>query len=329
MKSFSIVICTYNPDFTIFKRLLDVLLRFESIYPNHEVIIIDNNSQPGIQINSIVKDFLVIKANTRLIKESTLGLTAARIAGIKAAKFDWLIFFDDDNEPSSDYLIKANAAIQKYPQVGSWGAAEVEVEYIGAVHKWLEVTKPLFQQRNVTSTQFDNQTDWQHCYPFGTGLIISKTIAEKYEERVRRRVYTLTDRKGKSLASGGDVQLVLTGIEQGYFAGIIAELKIKHLIDKSKATIDYLQKQQYGTASAYIIAYNQVFTQSPIIVRAVNNKQVLITAYCLFRIYYRKLIKEQFRLLFASKMGELNARVEAQASKPPFLLRLYEKYIHG
>ncbi|MEY4573241.1 MAG: hypothetical protein RLZ10_2525, partial [Bacteroidota bacterium] len=113
--SFSIIICSYNPELNIFKRLLDAILNFNSRSPAHEIIIIDNNSQPSIQSNSVVQSFLLNKPNSRLIQEKIPGLTAARIAGISNSKYEWIIFFDDDNEPASDYLIDAARNIQHYP----------------------------------------------------------------------------------------------------------------------------------------------------------------------------------------------------------------------
>lgn len=328
MNGFSIIICTYNPAIGLLERLFTAINRLETSGFAIEVLLVDNNSIPPITEYAVVQDFLEYKPYYRLIRENEPGLTAARRAGISNANYDWLIFFDDDNEPVFDYLIKAAKAIEEYPKTGAWGAAEVEVEYIGKAALWLEEAKPLFQQRNNISTIFDCKQHWQECYPFGTGLIIKKEIAAIYESRVAEKRYTLTDRKGKSLASGGDVQLVLTGIEQGYYAGVIEGLKITHLIDVSKATLHYLQKQQYGTASAYVKAFNQVFVQSPVLIQKITNKKVLLTVYSLFRINRKAMSKERYRLLLASKMGELNAHTEAAAVRKPFLLKLYELLIH-
>lgn len=329
MNGFSIIICTYNPAIGLLERLFTAIKRLETSSFPIEVLLIDNNSTPSLEEYAVVQGFLVHNHYYKLIRENEPGLTAARGAGIKAAQYDWLVFFDDDNEPASDYLIKAAEAIEAYPQTAAWGAAEVEVEYIGTADRWLELEKPLFQQRNNNDTAVNNEPHWQECYPYGTGLIIQKQIALLYLQRVTEKRYTLTDRKGKSLTSGGDVQLVLTGIEQGFYAGVIGGLKIKHLIDTSKASIRYLQKLQYGTASAYIKAYNQVFLQLPVPVEPVTNKRILVLLYSLFRIHKPVTTKERFRLLVAAKMGELNARAEVMPDKKPFLLKLYEKIIHA
>jgi glycosyltransferase involved in cell wall biosynthesis len=325
---FSIIICTYNPTQEIFQRLLNAVSNFNVENIEHEVIIVDNNSNPSLSSTFFINSFLQNKINSKLIIESTPGLTNARIAGINEAKYSWLVFFDDDNEPASDYLKVATNAISLYPQVGAWGPGEIEVDFIGEVPNWVLGEKILFQQRNETKTVFNNEKLWQACYPFGTGLVINKTIAQIYKDRIADKMYTLSDRKGKSLASGGDVQLVLTCIEQNLSAGIIASLKVNHLIEHSKATLGYIQKQQYGTASAYIKAHNQVFFKNPIIVSPVSNFLILKVLYALFRIHYNKISKIKFRLLLALKMGELNASIESSGLRKPKLIKLYEKLIH-
>jgi glycosyltransferase involved in cell wall biosynthesis len=327
MLGFSIVICTYNPKEKIFSRLLMALERLDKSLLEYEIIIVDNNSSTAFCISDYFLNFLNQQPLARLIVENNPGLTSARIAGINASKFDWLVFFDDDNEPASNYLVKAAEAISGFPQTAAWGAAEVKVEYLGSPEQWVYEEKELFQQRNGLTTVISDQELWQECYPYGTGLIVKKEIGLLYAKRVIESRYTLTDRKGKSLSSGGDIQLILTGIEQGFSAGIIGGLRIGHLIDISKSTLSYMQKLQYGTASAYLKAHNQVFIESQIQIERITNGRVLLLFYGLLRIYKPRTTKQRFRLLLASKMGELNARTEFPHVGKPFLLRFYEKII--
>ena len=57
MVTFSIVICTYNPQPQIFQRLLNAVLQFDALSPAHEVILIDNNSSPSLANNGAVQSF--------------------------------------------------------------------------------------------------------------------------------------------------------------------------------------------------------------------------------------------------------------------------------
>lgn len=329
MLSFSIVVCTHNPNPQLLQRLLNAVLSFDSGSITHEVILVDNNSKPELSANKDIKAFLAQKTEPRLISQPIPGLTPSRIEGIKQAKYEWIIFFDDDNEPSTDYLIKVQSTISEYPQVGMWGPGTVDVIYTNPIDSWLEEKKHLFQQRNESATKFDKQKLWQTCYPYGTGLILKKEVAIEYVRRVELGRYTLSDRKGKSLASGGDVQIVLTGIDMGYLAGVIAGVALKHHIDSSKANLFYLRKQEYGTASAFIKAYNEVFIDQQIPVFRICNKEVLKKIYSIYRIHRSSKSKIDFQLFLASQLGELNAVAFAINQRKPILLFLYEKMIHA
>ncbi|MEI7737058.1 MAG: glycosyltransferase, partial [Ferruginibacter sp.] len=319
-------ICTYNPHIYIYQRLLNAVLQFDECNVTHEVIIVDNNSLYSLSDNENVKLFLKQKKNSKLVIQVKQGLTAARISGIELAKNDWVIFFDDDNEPAQDYLVKAAEVIEQHPQVGAWGPGNVEVEYVDGNNTWLEKQKGMFQQRNSKNIQFDRQQQWQECYPFGTGLIIKKNIAAEYAKRIMDGRYTLSDRKGKSLSSGGDVQMVLTCIQMGHAAGVANEIFMHHLIQASKVKFSYMLKLMYSTASAYIKAYNQVFVNDTIKVSGATD--LLILKQALF--HCKKYLKEgngrSVMLALANKLGQINAAyVSDEQMRKPFLLTLFEK----
>jgi glycosyltransferase involved in cell wall biosynthesis len=328
MSGFSILICTYNPKEKIFSRLLKAIERLDKTELLYEIIIVDNNSLIPINSLNYISKFLNKQPKAKIIVESNPGLTAARITGIRNSKFDWLVFFDDDNEPESDYLNKAMVAIVNYPQTAAWGPSQVEVEYTGESASWLLHEKNIFQQRNDDLTVFSNQSHWQKCYPYGTGLVIQRKMASLYVKRFIEKRYTLSDRKGKCLSSGGDVQLVLTCIEQGYYAGVVEGLKLNHIIDASKSSISYMQRLQYGMASAYVEAFNQVFINEQIPVERITNIRVLLLIYSVFRIHMPNLTRERFFLVLAAKMGELNSRAEISPDSKPILLKIYERMIN-
>src|SRR5436853_7700555 len=68
------------------------------IYPR-EIIIVDNNSKPDIQINQ--KGFPI---PVRLLKCKKIGPASARNCGARNAKTDWILFVDSDCIPTSTLL---------------------------------------------------------------------------------------------------------------------------------------------------------------------------------------------------------------------------------
>ena len=214
---FSIIICSYNPNHSIFEKLLNAILHFDLSSTDYEVIIVDNNSSPALEQHVGVQSFLSKINNSRIITENKPGLTNARIAGIKDSNAEWLVFFDDDNEPAKDYLIEAKKIIEEYPEVGAWGPGNIRVNYIGQKeNNYLDNLKPLFQQRTSSEICFDNnKVEGNVCYPYGTGLIIRRDILTVYIDEVEKNMLTMSDRKGNSLLSGGDTQMLYIGLRMG------------------------------------------------------------------------------------------------------------------
>lgn len=266
-------------------RLLDAVLNFQISSPEHEVIIVDNNSLPALAEQNAVVSFLNKKKNSLLLTEQSPGLTASRVAGIKHSKNDWLIFFDDDNEPCSDYLIETSKLIVSFPKVGAWGPGDISVQYTDAnKHQWLEKYKIIFQEKHMSSIAIASDLWWQNCYPVGTGLIILRCIGNEYVERVINGRYLLSDRKGKSLSSGGDVQLVLTSIVLNYGAGVSPTLKLTHIIDQKKSNLRYLMLHAFGTAASNLPAHAQVVGLSNVGLTQPTNQQIIKQFYYCFKV---------------------------------------------
>lgn len=326
---FSIVICTYNPQPAIFQRLLSAVKNIGNNNIPHEIIVVDNNSNPPLNTRQEIKPWLDELKELSLVSEKKPGLTSARIAGIRHAKYDWVIFFDDDNEPQPDYLVSAAALIEKYPQVGLWGPGNLQVEYTGKQESgFLKKTKWLFQERNYSGTHFDNNSiEGSEYYPFGTGMIVKKQILAEYAKRVEEGRYTMSDRAGKSLMSAGDIQVLFTGLQMGFYAGSCSSLGLTHLIDENKSTPGYITRLVYGLNSSQQKAYLEVFPERVKPIDQVDNFKVLHTLQQALRTF--RLNKKNYTLsMFISrKLGELNAAVIAHRHKKPFFLSLYESWI--
>ena len=92
----SVVICTYNPDKSIFEKCLASVAKAAEKYRPFEILIIDNNSTNGFADEENVKQFVAAQ-NVKLIKELKQGLTLARLRGIEESSGNLLVFIDDDN----------------------------------------------------------------------------------------------------------------------------------------------------------------------------------------------------------------------------------------
>jgi hypothetical protein len=252
--SVSILVCTYNPLEQIFSRTLKSIENL--IIPTGvpvECIIIDNNSPTPISQVDYVREFLDRCPWAKVIQETQQGLTYARISGFHSAKNSFILFADDDNEISSTYLKALVDLFTEYSIVGAWGPGNVNVEFMGEVSDWFrDRFKHLFQDRHSKYHEFGLVREvYASFYPFGTGLALKREIMEKYCDEVKNGNLCSSDRKGKSLSSGGDTQIVWEGIKMGYAAGVAPTLVVNHLIPANRSTLDYAKRLSFGTANSY------------------------------------------------------------------------------
>lgn len=270
---FTIIVCTFNPDRRLLSRCLDAIVRLDHHACTSEVILVDNRSDPPLAELKEIRQFRKKRPDMEIIAVEQQGLAYARVAGIKRAKGRQLVFFDDDNEPDVDYLTELTLLINRYPSVAVWGPGSVDVEFVDGIDPRLALTaRPVFQGKEVQETAFACIRSWQPCYPFGTGLCLSRSLVSDYIAQFEAGRLTATGRQGGSLASSEDVQLVMSVIAQGYAAGVAQGLRVTHLIPAKRANLPYMLRLAYRSNLSFHTSISEVIpdyrrTVSPLLHR--------------------------------------------------------------
>lgn len=99
MKKFSIIIPVYNVEPYLKKCLYSIE---KQTYSNFEVIVIDDGSKD--KSSQIAQKFVDKDTRYHLIIQENQGVSAARNAGIRYAKGDYLVFVDGDDFLKENYL---------------------------------------------------------------------------------------------------------------------------------------------------------------------------------------------------------------------------------
>ncbi|KAA2239895.1 glycosyltransferase family 2 protein [Chitinophaga agrisoli] len=257
---YSLVICTYNPEERILQRCLQAIAALDTTGFNTEVILVDNNCTIPLISQPYIQAFLRQLPDLHIIAEPQQGVSYARIAAIGAARGEYIVYFDYDNEPESSYLQQLNRLHIMYPMVGAWGPGKVQVDFIDGISPEIEeFARGAFQQRNERKVNYAFEPDWQPCYPFGTGLCTKAAILKQYAQFARLGTFTLSGRKGHLLTSGEDTQMVLLCLREGYAAGVAPELQLTHIIPGSRANVAYLRRLVYGAFACYAPSWLEVF----------------------------------------------------------------------
>jgi glycosyltransferase involved in cell wall biosynthesis len=248
----SVIVCTHNPRTDYLERCLDALKVQTLSADRWELLVVDNvcDSPLAPRLD------LGWHPGARIIREDTLGLTPARLRGIAEATGALLVFVDDDNALAPDYLEVALHVAAEKPFLGSWSGA-CEPEFDAPPPAWLRRYWGHMALRQVDRDQWSNQPRAPETLPCGAGLCVRGDVARRYLmlNQTGQRSFQL-DRTGASLVSGGDQDLAACACDLGYGVGVIAALRLTHLIPAGRLTLDYQARLAEGIYfSAVILAF--------------------------------------------------------------------------
>lgn len=116
----SVVIPAYNSEAFIRQAIQSVLAQS---YTNHEIIVVDDGSSDDTQ--SVLGEF---GARIKCLCQPNRGCSAARNAGILAARGEFICFLDADDEWVPEKLELQAAFMERHPEVGLLFADEDEIE---------------------------------------------------------------------------------------------------------------------------------------------------------------------------------------------------------
>lgn len=249
----SVIICSHNPRVEALSRTLNGLRNQDLATSYWELIVVDNASDHPLQ----ERFDLSWHPNGRHITETELGLTPARLCGIRHANAPLLLFVDDDNVLCPHYLSEGLKISEKYPFLGAWGGSQV-AEYEKEPPPKLLKHMDMIAIRSVDREIWSNQYDWRTT-PAGAGMAVRTHIARSYMEKLAtNELMKGLDRKGESLASGGDIDMAYTAIDSGYGCGLFPSLYLHHLIPAGRTNEDYLIRLKAGiTYSGVIVGYQR------------------------------------------------------------------------
>jgi glycosyltransferase involved in cell wall biosynthesis len=238
----SVILCSHNPNPRYLGKALDNL-RGQRLGPGAwEFLLVDNCSEPQLA----GRFDLSWHPQARHIREEKLGLTNARLCGIREARGDVLVFIDDDNVVASDFLDQVLDVAHRNPFIGAWN---------GQIHPAFEVeppawTRPYWGWIAIREFEHDRWANFplDDILPCGAGLCVRRTVAERYATTVRSNPVRMSlDRKGTALNGSGDTDIALTACDMGLGIGLFTSIHISHIIPYSRLQQEYLTSLMEGS----------------------------------------------------------------------------------
>lgn len=245
----SVIICTHNPRRDYLAATL-AGLRAQTLPANEwEFLLIDNASEVGRAPDVD----LGWHPGARLIREDKLGLTPARLRGIREAQGDLLVFVDDDNILDPDYLEVAVKIASEKSYLGSW-SGQCRGRFDEEPPEWTRRYWGNLAIREFKEDRWSNLPRLGETMPCGAGMCVRRGVALHYLKlnESGQRSFQF-DRTGSSLVSGGDNDLAACACDLGLGVGLMTSLKLQHLIPPVRLTADYLARLAEGIHFSGII----------------------------------------------------------------------------
>lgn len=255
----SVIICCYNSSSRIERTLEYIRNQKIDNSIDFEVIIVNNASTDDTEL--VCRRYLEkSKLDFSIVNEPNPGLSNARMAGVLTAKYEYLLFCDDDNFLCDTYLKQGYEILNKQQNIiilGGYGEAIFEDNEPSWFSKYaLNFACGLVPGAEEGALSYVAET-------YGAGMFVRKFFFDDLNSISFTSL--LTGRKGSSLISGDDSEYYIISKELGYKIAVDNRLTFGHLMPKTRMKLEYLKKLHFGFGRTrlYTQAYAKVFTDKP------------------------------------------------------------------
>jgi glycosyltransferase involved in cell wall biosynthesis len=257
MEGVSVIICCFNSVNVLPATLAHLARQKVSKRIPWEIILVDNASTDN------TGDFALSewkKHNTEvpfnIVSEPKAGLINARVKGTNEAKYDLLIFCDDDNWLDDDYVENAFAVMAGNPRIGACGGLGTPVFQTGHKPDWLTAFILTGYAIGPQSHAGDGPIG-DRFYVYGAGMTIRKALLNEIYNEFSHSNFLLSGRSGETLAAGDDAAISFFVLIKGYQLWYSSKLKFKHYLTENRLTKKYAMRMYggFGRAAAHLRIY--------------------------------------------------------------------------
>jgi len=232
------IICSHNPERQVLSEVLGSLRTQSHPMSQWELLVIDNSSSDAEPIEQWID--LSWHPSARCIRETTLGLTTARLTGFRSANHDVIVYIDDDNLLDSAYLATVQSIADRFPQLGVWGAGIISPRFEVTPEEWTKQYWFLLALRNQQTEEWSHSPS-QLTTVVGAGMCVRRCVLQKYSELVAAcALRSSLDPIGKQLNRAGDQDLFHTAYDLSLGTGVFPSLQMTHVIPEFRLKEDYL-----------------------------------------------------------------------------------------
>lgn len=245
----SIVVCTHNGKDRIEPCISSLIAQVDP--PEYEILFIDNASTDGTGdlIRSQMESTSFPSDSWSVIREEKPGLLYARMAGLRAAQYEWVLFCDDDNILYPDFLFQCQEVLLQNPKVGVVGSLGIP-EFLGPKPDWFDLYSSSYA---VGPQLLGNSNKNRLVHVYGACSVFRKQPLQGLFQNDFKPA--LSGRKGKEMAAGDDVEWCWLMQLMGYQVLYSPKLQFTHQLSANRLTWPYYLNLKKGiSASAGLLS---------------------------------------------------------------------------
>jgi glycosyltransferase involved in cell wall biosynthesis len=243
----TVILCTHNPDPGRLRRTLEGLRAQTMPVSDWDFVLVDNASTSEESIKACEASWH--PTGIRLV-EPRLGLAWARVAGIRTAERETLVFVDDDNILDPHYLEIATDILEKTPQQVACGGRVIP-EFEVAPDAWIEESQWLLAVRNFGSEALICHSlaeGYPFFAPLGAGMVVRRSALNDWLAKEKQFV----GRTGTQLLGCEDCDIVVCAMANGGSVGYFPQLSLTHLIPRHRTEPAYLARLSYQCSKEWV-----------------------------------------------------------------------------
>jgi len=249
-----VCLCTHNPR----REILDLAVRSlarQTVGPGViRLILVDNASTPALA-EDVLGPLRQAGFDATLTREEKPGLTQARLHAIYRTSAPWMLFVDDDNELSDDFVAEGFAFIASRKDVGCFGGKLQLPETVPAPG-WAKPYLPYLGIKDAGEEVITGAAEhWGLWEPPGAGFWIRRDQLEAYRSRIEDDPRSLRlGRIGRNgLASCEDSLMARQAVKLGLLNAYNPRLSLRHHLDPARFRLGHLLRLMHSYGSSHVL----------------------------------------------------------------------------
>lgn len=255
MNGVSVIICCYNSSDKLSETLYHISRQQITTETPVEIILVDNGSTDKTS-ELALRYWQQLKSvyPLRIIHENTAGKNYAIEAGLSIAAYDLILFCDDDNLLSSNYIQLGYTYFLQHPALGLLGGCGIP-RLPRTAPKWFE----RYAYQYALGPQHSSSADVtsERGYVYGAGSFLRKEAYIHLKQKGFK--YTLIGRKNGVIVPGEDNELGYALSLTGYRIHSNPQLIFTHALSENRLEWVYIKrlKKSVAYSSVLLIPYTE------------------------------------------------------------------------